>query len=353
MRAHPRVFALAVLPLLAPLAACDAPPGRTTDPNPLGLRGTIPFEPLEKVPLRLTDTRGRLWDFRVETQGKVALLFFGYTFCPDICAIHMATLSRALQDLPPAVRERVVTVFVTVDPARDTPERLAGWLGAFDSTFVGLRGTEDEISTALAFYGYPPTETSGDEVGYTVSHPALVYAFSPDGLGRAMYGPETPNAVWVHDLPRLAGAGPAEAGAAAAAAAAAVMARAGGIEVLDAVVPRPPTATTTAIYLTLRNVGAETDTLIGIETDAAERAMLHDMVLEGGIMRMAPLRGGLPIPPGATVRLEPGGRHGMLEGLRALPEPGGTVGIVLRLARAGSLPVPARVIRYEDLGHRD
>jgi len=210
MRAPDRLLVLLLsLATLVTLATCQAPHDRRAEANPLGLRGTVPFQPLEKVPLALPDTRDRVWDFRAETDGEVALLFFGYTFCPDICAIHMATLAAALREVPPEVRRRVATVFVTVDPARDTPERLAGWLAAFDSSFVGLRGTEEEISSALAFYGYSPPETSGEEIGYTVSHPALVYAFTPDGLGRALYGPETPPAVWVHDLPILAGAGAA------------------------------------------------------------------------------------------------------------------------------------------------
>jgi len=351
MRAPDRLLVLLLsLATLVTLATCQAPHDRRAEANPLGLRGTVPFQPLEKVPLALPDTRDRVWDFRAETDGEVALLFFGYTFCPDICAIHMATLAAALREVPPEVRRRVATVFVTVDPARDTPERLAGWLAAFDSSFVGLRGTEEEISSALAFYGYSPPETSGEEIGYTVSHPALVYAFTPDGLERALYGPETPPAVWAHDLPILAGAGATGTAATPVAEAPTVLARAGGIEVLDALVPRPPTAATTAVYMTLRNVGAEPDTLLGIETAAAERATLHDMLLEGGVMRMAPLAGGIVLPPGATVRLEPGARHGMLEGLSGLPEPGGTVTIVLRLARAGALTVPARVVRYEDVG---
>lgn len=349
MRPPTRPLLLAACAALASLA-CEAPARQQADPNPLGLQGTVPFQPLEKVELTLPDTRGHPWDFRTETAGKVALLFFGYTYCPDICPIHMATLSAALREVAPEVRARVVVAFVTVDPARDTPERLEAWLAAFDSSFVGLRGTVEEVSRALAFYGYPPPETSGDEPGYTVGHPALVYAFSPDGLGRAMYGPETSRAVWVHDLPLLGGAAASGAAGAPADRAAPVLARAGGVEVLYAVVPRPPTATTTALYMTLCNVGAEPDTLLGIETAAAERATLHEMVLQGGIMRMSPLEGGIALSPGDTVRLEPGARHGMLEGLGTLPEPGGVVTIVLRLARAGALSVPARVVRYEDVG---
>lgn len=341
-------FALAAGLLLAACApAADAP----ADPNALSLLGTAPIAPLEKVSFTLTDTRGAPFDFRAETDGRIALLFFGYTFCPDICPIHMATLAAALRDLPADVRAQVVTVFVTVDPARDTPERLEGWLHAFDSTFIGVWGSDEDVNEALAFYRYPPTTTSGDEVGYTVGHPALIYAFTPDNLGRAMYGPETPKATWIHDLTRMAGhdwagggvavAGPGDAG---------VAAQVGGIQVLGPRVPRPPTATTTAFYFTLRNVGEEPDTLLEIATDAAERASLHDMVMDGGVMRMAPLSGGIPLEPGATVRLEPGARHGMLEGLRDLPRAGSDLTIRFRFARAGWLDVPARVVSYEDLG---
>jgi len=277
--------------MAAVLAAACAPPAEApADPDALPLKGTVPFAPLEKVDFVLTDTHGDAYDFRRETDGRIALLFFGYTYCPDICPIHMATLAAALRQLPEAVRSRITTVFVTVDPARDTPERLQGWLAAFDSTFVGLSGSDGDIAEALAFYGYHAPETSGEEVGYTVGHPALIYAFAPDNLGRAMYGPETPQAVWVHDLTLLAGHDwSGSEGTATAPADTPPAAEAGGIQVLDPVVPRPPTATTTAFYFTLRNTGTVADTLLGLSADVAERATLHDMVLSGNVMRMAPL----------------------------------------------------------------
>lgn len=350
MRSRPLSLVMAAV-----LAAACAPPAEApADPDALPLKGTVPFAPLEKVDFVLTDTHGDAYDFRRETDGRIALLFFGYTYCPDICPIHMATLAAALRQLPEAVRSRITTVFVTVDPARDTPERLQGWLAAFDSTFVGLSGSDGDVAEALAFYGYHAPETSGEEVGYTVGHPALIYAFAPDNLGRAMYGPETPQAVWVHDLTLLAGHDwSGSEGTATAPADTPPAAEAGGIQVLDPVVPRPPTATTTAFYFTLRNTGTVADTLLGLSADVAERATLHDMVLSGNVMRMAPLEGGIPLEPGATVRLEPGARHGMLEGLLGLPEPGGTVTVVLHFARAGEVAVPARVVRYEDVGRRD
>ncbi|HKJ00942.1 MAG TPA: SCO family protein [Longimicrobiales bacterium] len=345
--------ALCLLSLAGALtaAACPAPADAPRDPDALALLGTVPVSPLPKVSFTLTDTRGRPYDFRAETDGHITLLFFGYTFCPDICPVHMATLSAALRELDPAVRQDVRVVFVTVDPQRDTPERLATWLAAFDSSFVGVRGSEEDVAAALAFYRYPPPDRSGDETGYTVGHPALIYAFTPDDLGRAMYGPDTRKNTWIHDLEVMAGHDWSRARAGARPAAVGEgPAQGSGVQVLDAVIPRPPTATSTALYATLSNPGTQTDTLLEISTAVAQRASLHEMVAEGGVMHMTPLPHGLPLPAGATVRLEPGAFHGMLEGLTGPLEVGGTVLVTFRFARAGDLEVPVRVVRYEDVG---
>lgn len=342
------------LVLAAAFAAgsCTRAPDDAPGTPSLGLLGTQPIAPMEKVAFTFPDTRGDPYDFRARTDGRIALLYFGYTFCPDICSVQMATLAAALREAAPEVGAAVTTVFVTVDPARDTPERLKAWLGAFDSTFVGLRPSAGDLAQALAFYRYPPPESSGEGEAYTMSHPAMVYAFTPDDLGRALYGPETTKAMWAHDLALLAGRDWSARASLPSAPAGDLVAQVGGIQVLDAMVPRPPTATTTAFYATLHNAGAEEDTLLAIATRVAERAMLHEMVHEGGVMRMRHLMGGIPVPAGATVRLQPGSLHGMLEGLLALPEPGGTVNVVLRFARAGEIPVPARVVSYEDVRRR-
>jgi protein SCO1/2 len=340
---------LALATAVATLAACAPSADLTRDPHDLPLRGTKPFQPLEKVDFTLTDTGGRPFDFRAETDGKIALLFFGYTFCPDICALHMATLAAALDQVAPEVRDQVVVVFVSVDPDRDTPERLGTWLAAFDSTFVGVRGGLEEVSEALAFYRYPPPETSGEEMGYTVGHPALVYAFAPDNLGRAMYGPETTRAIWAHDLSLLARhdwtppiAAPTETAAGAA------EALRPGITALDAYAPAPRDSTAMAVYVTLQNGGTVPDTLLSVSSSIALRASVHDVVREEGMMRMVRLSS-LEIPAGGTVRLEPGGLHGMLEGLQELPAAGANLAVVLRFARAGPVPVAVRVLAYEDM----
>lgn len=322
--------------LLALLAAACAPPERTEEVR-LGLLGGEPAYPLGKPDFTLPDTDGRPFDFRAETDGRLTLLFFGYTSCPDICPIHMATLAGALDELGPELARQVTVVFVSVDPARDTPDRIRRWLDGFDTTFIGLRGSEEEIAEILAQYNYPPPEREGEAGSYLVSHPATIYAFTPDNLGRGMFGSGTSKATWVHDLRRMleypwdAVAGPAEPG---------------GIQVLYPFIPAPAAAEgPAAFYLRLVNEGPEADTLLGLDTEAAERGSIHDMRMANGVMRMVLLTF-LALPPGDTVVLAPGGRHGMLEGL---PEPlteGDTVVVTLRFAGAGPVAVEVPVVSY-------
>ncbi len=345
-----RTASLLVALAMVALQGCAPPADKAPDPDALALKGTIPFEPLPKVSFTLTDTRGRPYDFRAETDGHITLLFFGYTYCPDVCPVHMATLASAMEELDPAVRDDIRVVFVSVDPERDTPERLHKWLSSFDSSFVGLRGTVEQVSDALAFYRYPPPEKSGEEEGYTVGHPAFIYAFTPDNRGRALYGVETTRAIWVHDLNLMAHhewkatpSAPADEDTARS------LATAGDVRILDAYVPRPAAGDVAAVYLTLRNDGQVADTLVALAADVAARGSLHEMRMVDGQMKMAPLAGGIVVPPGATVELKPGGLHGMLEGLSRELEPGSTLKVVLRFAHGGLLAVPARVVRYEDV----
>ena len=90
----------------------------------------------------------RLSDYR----GKVVLLYFGYTNCPDFCPNTMAVLRKARADLG-AQGDQVQVLLVTTDPARDTPERMANYLAAFDPTFIGLTGADADLQTVYSRYG--------------------------------------------------------------------------------------------------------------------------------------------------------------------------------------------------------
>jgi protein SCO1 len=174
----------------------------------VGGGGTLPrtaSHPIARPDFTLLDTRGRRFDFRAETEGRVALLFFGYTRCPDVCPVHLSNLAEVLRDLRYEDRERIRVVFVTVDPVRDTPERIRAWLDGFDPRFTGLRGSTDEVNEILAAVDLPaiPTGAIDGRRVYDVGHAAAVLAFGPEGPLRASYPLGTRQTEWARDLPAL------------------------------------------------------------------------------------------------------------------------------------------------------
>jgi protein SCO1/2 len=167
-------------------------------------RGGLVTPPLPKPAFVLTDTSGAAFDFRQKTEGYVTLLFFGYTYCPDQCPMHMANLSAALKKLPPGIADQVKLVFVTTDPARDSPAVVRRWLDVFDRRFIGLTGTERAIEAVQRAVGVPPaTRTGPTKTDYAVSHANFVLAYSRDNLAHVIYPGGVSKDDWVHDLPRL------------------------------------------------------------------------------------------------------------------------------------------------------
>lgn len=187
---------------LVGLAGCR-PRERGTDPDEL--RGMVLTSPIRKPDFTLDDTDGRPFDFRKRTAGKLALLFFGYTNCPDVCPLHMANIATVLRDMPYDVVSRTTVVFVTVDPKRDTPRHLREWLDHFDPRFVGLRGSDEEVSRVEGALGIATAvaDTADTDGNYGVGHAAQVIAFTPDGLAHVLYPFGTRQEDWAHDLPAL------------------------------------------------------------------------------------------------------------------------------------------------------
>jgi protein SCO1 len=167
-------------------------------------RGGIVTPPLAKPRFVLTDTSGAAFDFRQRTGGYVTLLFFGYTYCPDQCPMHMANLSAALKKLPAGTADQVRLVFVTTDPARDSPAVVRRWLDLFDRRFIGLTGTERAIEAVERAAGVPPAAKTGAANGnYGVTHASFVLAYSKDNLAHVIYPGGVSKDDWVHDLPLL------------------------------------------------------------------------------------------------------------------------------------------------------
>jgi protein SCO1/2 len=196
--------AVALLALLALACGEGGRPG-LAGRTPAGLRGQVLAQPLAKPDVVFTDTEGRPYDLRQRTDGYLTLLFFGYTHCPDVCPVHMANIAAVLRELPPSLALRVKVLFVTTDPARDTPQRLRTWLAGFDPAFIGLSGDTASLNRTQAALLLPPAQIgTADSAGnYLVGHAAAVVAFTPDGLARAMYPFGIRQADWAHDLPLL------------------------------------------------------------------------------------------------------------------------------------------------------
>ena len=152
--------------------------------------------------LQLTDHTGKrrsLADF----QGKVVVLFFGYTHCPDVCPTTLGELSVALKRLG-ADAAKVQVLFVTLDPARDTPAVLAQYVPSFNPTFLGMTGTEEEIAqVAKAFKVFYKKQESSSKSGYSMDHSANTYILDTQGRLRLLFGFGSGAAPLVHDIQAL------------------------------------------------------------------------------------------------------------------------------------------------------
>jgi protein SCO1/2 len=164
-------------------------------------QGRVVTPPKRKPGIVLTDTGGRRYDFLARTAGKVTLLFFGYTHCPDECPTTMSDTAVALRELRPADRARIRVVFVTVDPARDTGPVLRRWLDQFNPAFTGLTGTLAAIAAAAAAAGIPVGAPVRQPDGsYTLDHGTEMLAFTPDNEAHLAFFPSTPPAGMARDL---------------------------------------------------------------------------------------------------------------------------------------------------------
>lgn len=144
-------------------------------------RGAVYAPPAPAANFSLPATTGDTFTLQEQT-GDVVLLFFGYTYCPDICPATLGTLKAAMSQLSEAERERVVIVFVTVDPERDTVEQLGRYLKAVDPTFIGVVPTLEELETLKSQYGvFAEKEEVQPDGSYLMAHTGVVYGINPQG----------------------------------------------------------------------------------------------------------------------------------------------------------------------------
>lgn len=118
-----------------------------------------------------------------DLKGQYAVLYFGFTHCPDICPTGLLTLGEALERLNPEISEKILPVFVTVDPNRDTPEVMRSYVQNFHPRLVGITGSEEQIDTIAKAYKvyYQIVEQSDSAIGYQVDHSGYFYLMDPKG----------------------------------------------------------------------------------------------------------------------------------------------------------------------------
>ncbi len=140
-----------------------------------------------------------------EQAGKIVLVFFGYTYCPDVCPTTLAEFKQIKNALG-KYAEEVEFVFVSVDPERDTPERLAEYVGAFDQDFRGIFIAPDQLPAVLKQYGAVAEKqpaASGDPGAYTIDHTARTYLIDPQGRLYLSYAFGTPTEDILSDIGEL------------------------------------------------------------------------------------------------------------------------------------------------------
>ena len=157
------------------LSACQRPPAERPPLEGAAIGGDF----------ALTDQDGKPFS-SAGLNGKYRILYFGYTFCPDACPTDMTVLGKAMRQLDakdPAASAKIQPIFVTVDPARDTPPVLKQFVGAFYPRLIGLTGSEAQIADVAKRFAisYRKEPAPAGASGYLMDHPRVAYLFDPSG----------------------------------------------------------------------------------------------------------------------------------------------------------------------------
>lgn len=129
----------------------------------------------------LTDHNGNVYTHEA-LNGKLSLVFFGFTFCPDICPQGLSTMALVLEKMPEDLRSKVNPIFITLDPERDTAEVMQSYVTAFHPQIVGLTGDLGSIKqTAKKYLVYRAKEEPDEDGNYMISHSGYIYLMGPDG----------------------------------------------------------------------------------------------------------------------------------------------------------------------------
>ncbi len=153
--------------------------------RPHTFSGTVIQSPDPSFDFTLTSSKGEvsLSDFR----GKLVVLYFGYTFCPDICPATLANIGQALRNMG-SKAEDVQVIMISVDPERDTPEKLEEYVAHFYPTFIGVTGTQEQLEEVASLYGIFYQKTQGsDATNYLIDHTATTLVIDREGYLKLVF----------------------------------------------------------------------------------------------------------------------------------------------------------------------
>ena len=170
--------------------------------RPYTFQGSLIDPPVAAPPFELTDVDGQSFHLS-DVDGQVVIMFFGYTSCPDVCPVTLSDFLRIRSQLGNQAKN-VSFVFITVDPERDTPERMKKYLTNFDPEIIGLTGERSDLEPVWSSYGvYEAMVEGGSEDNYLVDHSSRIYVINADGNLLLTYLFGTENKVVAEDVRHL------------------------------------------------------------------------------------------------------------------------------------------------------
>jgi len=121
-------------------------------------------------------------------KGKVAVIYFGYTHCPDVCITSLSKIAQALKTLPEEIRKQIQPIFITIDPERDDVEKVGNYARYFDKSFIGLSGELDNITaiTKRYFYLFEKAPIEGSAVDYAMDHSSTMYIIGKETITKTL-----------------------------------------------------------------------------------------------------------------------------------------------------------------------
>ncbi len=236
--------------------------------------------------------------------NKVVMLYFGYTSCPDICPTSLARISSAYRSLTKEEQTQIQPILISLDPERDSKDKLADYTKFFLPGMIGLTGTEDEIAAVAKKYkiSYRKTEVENG-LGYVVDHSSIYFIIGRDGqLFSHLLHDVRPDEI--AESLKNALLVPQKN----------ILSKQNIIYSKPSIRVTPPGQNITAAYVSLKNTSKADITLLGASSDSAQSVEIHEHKMSEGMMNMRQVEH-IHIPSQKTVKLQPGGYHLMVFGL--------------------------------------